>query len=48
MNVFIAFLLACFVFSGTRFAEPLIKRPSLMIAGCAVIGASFYSLRVMG
>ena len=47
MKVFIAFLLASFIFSGTRFAEPLLKRPILMIAGCVVVGASFYSLRVI-
>jgi hypothetical protein len=47
MNVFIAFILACFILSGTRLAEPLMKRPLLMMAGCVVVGASFYSLRVI-
>lgn len=47
MKVFIAFLLASFILSNTRLAEPLLKRPMLMAAGCVVVGASFYSLRVI-
>jgi hypothetical protein len=48
MNVFILFLLASFIFSGTRLAAPIFRRPSFLVAMSIVVGASFYSLRVVG
>lgn len=48
MNVFILFLLASFIFSGTRLAEPLFRRPILLLGISMFISASFYSLRVIG
>ena len=47
MQVLIGFLIVCFVLGGTRFGEPFLRRPVLLILLSVAIAASFYSLSVI-
>lgn len=47
MKVFIAFLLAMFVAGGTHLGDRLLRRPAILLGVCTVVGATFYSLRVI-
>ena len=47
MKLLVAFLFACFLLGGTRFGEPLLRRPVLMIGISTVVAASYWSLRML-
>jgi hypothetical protein len=48
MKVYIAFLITTFVIAGTRFGERPLRRPILLLGLCVVVGASYWSRRVVG
>ena len=47
MQVFVAFLLLTVLLGGADVARPVRRHPALLLGVCAVVGASFYSLRVV-
>ncbi len=47
MELLILFLLGTFVIATTRLGELLRRRPLLQLAGCAVVAACYYSIRVI-
>ena len=47
VQVLIGFLILCFVLGGTRYGEPFLRRPVLLIIVSVVVAASYYSLSVI-
>ena len=47
MRVFLIFLITAFIVGGTSIGRPVRSRPMLLLLGCAVVGASYYSYRVV-
>jgi hypothetical protein len=47
VQVLIGFLILCFVLGGTRYGEPFLRRPVLLIIASVVVAASYYSLSVI-
>lgn len=47
MRTLILFLLVTFILGGTRQGQRFLRRPSLLMAMCLVVGAAYYSYRVV-
>jgi hypothetical protein len=47
MRLYLAFLVAAFVLGGTVKQWPAARRPLVILAVCVVVGAAYYSRRVI-
>lgn len=45
MRLWVLFLIALFALSGTRLGDLGRQRPSLLLIGCSVVSACFFSYR---
>ncbi len=45
MRTLLFFLLVTFVLGGASAGRPAMRRPSLLLIGCIVIGGAYYSYR---
>jgi hypothetical protein len=48
MKVYIAFLIGTFILAGSRRGDRPLRRPYLLIGLCVMVGASFWSAKVVG
>ena len=47
MKILLAFLMAAFVLSNVRFTDWLLRHRLILLAACAMVAASFYSLAIL-
>jgi hypothetical protein len=47
VKVFILFLFVAFFLGGSRRLDHVLRRPVLLLGGCIIVAASFYSMRVL-
>ena len=45
MRLFLLFLVGCFLLGGTRRGQAIAGRPAVVMLGCVLVGALFYSYR---